>query len=60
MRERAEELNGSLRWDTSAGTAVIAELPLTESAMAVASAGVASASAGVASTSAGAASAGVA
>jgi signal transduction histidine kinase len=28
MRERAEELNGSLRWDTSPGTAVIAELPL--------------------------------
>jgi signal transduction histidine kinase len=28
MRERAEELNGSLRWDTSSGTAVIADLPL--------------------------------
>jgi signal transduction histidine kinase len=32
MRERAEELNGSLRWDTSAGTAVIAELPFTPAA----------------------------
>ena len=51
MRERAEEINGSLRWDTSAGTAVIAELPLTEPAMAVASAGVASA--GATSASAG-------
>jgi signal transduction histidine kinase len=32
MRERAEELNGSLRWDTSAGTAVIADLPLAPAA----------------------------
>jgi hypothetical protein len=34
MRERAEELNGFLGWDTSAGTAVIAELPLAPPAIA--------------------------
>jgi signal transduction histidine kinase len=34
MRERAEELNGSLRWDTSSGTAVIADLPLAPAAAA--------------------------
>lgn len=32
MRERAEELNGSLRLDTSAGMAIIADLPLTRPA----------------------------
>jgi glucose-6-phosphate-specific signal transduction histidine kinase len=34
MRERAEELNGCLRWDASAGTALIADLPLVPSASA--------------------------
>jgi signal transduction histidine kinase len=34
MRERAEELNGTLQWDTSSGTALIADLSLAPSALA--------------------------